>query len=116
MSFEEMIVALIGAIGAFALVGYLGAKIFDLIKAWINRGKSGYDEETFERLAKAFVKHKKEMEQRVQNLEAALAGEEKNSSSRHLENPKNTIEIDEDSDHREGTKSGSGSLDNMLRE
>lgn len=34
MSFEEMVVALVGAIGAFALVGYLSAKTFGFIRAW----------------------------------------------------------------------------------
>ena len=47
-----------------------------LIKAWINRQKeqqAAVDEESFNRLARAFMQHKKEMTERIQNIEAVLA-------------------------------------------
>jgi hypothetical protein len=46
-----------------------------LIKSWINRNndRSGIDEEHFDRLARAFMQHKKEMTERVQNLESIIA-------------------------------------------
>ena len=47
-----------------------------LIKAWINRQKeqqAAVDEESFNRLARAFMQHKKEMTERIQNIEAILA-------------------------------------------
>jgi hypothetical protein len=50
-----------------------------LIKAWINRNNHSQeevDEESFNRLAKAFMQHKKEMQERVQNLEAIVAEED----------------------------------------
>lgn len=50
-----------------------------LIKAWINRNndsQTGIDEENFNRLAKAFMQHKKEMRKQIQHLESRVADEE----------------------------------------
>ncbi|WP_138431243.1 hypothetical protein [Fodinibius saliphilus] len=122
MSFEEMVVALVGSLGAFALVGYLASKTFGLIKAWINRNNSSIEEEQFNRLAKAFMEHKKKTENRLKNLETIATDEssEQYSSSegnKQIEAPKENIEIED----REITKEQSGSKDdnnlqNMLRE
>ena len=85
-----------------------------IITSWINRKKSsGYDEETFERLTKAFMKHKKESERRFRNLEAIIADEDR-SGNRQIEEPKNTIEIEDKEDQK--TESGNSNLSNMLRE
>lgn len=123
MSFEEMIVALVGSIGAFALVGYLSAKFFGLIKAWINRKKGGVPEEEFNRLAKAFMSYKKESQRRLQNLEAIIADEDsvnassKSETPQQIEAPRNTIEVKDQESEKEESKSGNGSnLRNMLRE
>src|SRR5699024_10433465 len=66
------IVPIIAIIFGCTLAGYVFYKIIDLIKAWINRNKTPYDEEKFERLAKAFIQHKKENERRLNKLEANL--------------------------------------------
>jgi hypothetical protein len=119
MSFEEMVVALVGAIGAFALVGYLATKIIDLIKAWVNRNSSGIPEENFNRLAQAFVEHKKETLKRLQNLEAIIAEEDSGTSTRQIEEPQKTIEIDSDDtveEEKNKDNSSDGDLRNMLRE
>lgn len=119
MSFEEMVVALVGAIGAFALVGYLATKIIDLIKAWVNRNSSGIPEEHFNRLAQAFVEHKKETQKRLQNLEAIIADEDSGSSPKQLEESRKSIEIntsDEMEEEKEENKSSGSDLRNMLRE
>lgn len=47
-----------------------------LIKYWLTRNDS-LDKESFNRLARAFMQHKKEMEQRVQDLEAIIADVDK---------------------------------------
>lgn len=53
-----------------------------LIKTWMNKkDNEGPDEESFNRLAQAFMQHKKEMEERVQNLEAIIAEEEKEKNN-----------------------------------
>jgi len=45
-----------------------------LIKKWMDREPgSQVDEESFNRLAQAFMEHKKEMAERVENLEAIIA-------------------------------------------
>lgn len=49
-----------------------------LIKSWMNRnrGISEVDAESFNRLARAFMEHKKEMRKRVDHLEAIIADKE----------------------------------------
>lgn len=74
-----------------------------LIKTWINRDRQAgevVDEENFDRLAKAFMQHKKEMKERVQNLEAIIAEED---------------EIESNYSQIEASDSG-GSLTNDLQE
>ncbi len=123
MSFEEMVVALVGSIGAFALVGYLAAKTFGLIKAWINRNNSSIEEEQFDRLAKAFMQYKKDTESRLQNLEAIIANEdegtktESSKSTKQIEAPKQNIEIeDRETEQEQSSSSGDNNLQNMLQE
>lgn len=60
-----------------------------LIKAWINRSKnsSGVDAESFNRLAKAFMEHKKEMKQRVENLEAIIVEDDQEDDLTQIEIP-----------------------------
>lgn len=123
MSFEEMVVALVGSIGAFALVGYLAAKTFGLIKSWINRNKGGVPEEEFNRLARAFMDYKKNSQRRLEHLEAIIADEnpndqpQKKESPKHIDAPKQNIEIeDSESVSQESPSSNRNNLRNMLRE
>jgi hypothetical protein len=122
MSFEEMVVALVGAIGAFVLVGYLAGKTFSLIKAWINRNKNAIPEEEFNRLAKAFIDYKKNTEKRFQKLESRLSdqGSKKHSDStetaKQIEAPKQEIEIEEREAEEDKSASQNPNLRNMLRE
>ncbi len=123
MSFEEMVVALVGSIGAFALVGYLAAKTFGLIKSWINRNKGGVPEEEFNRLARAFMEYKKSSQRRLEHLEAIIADEEPSSQAQEQKSPKQIdasnekIEIeDTESDPQESPSSDRNNLRNMLRE
>lgn len=118
MSFEEMVVALVGAIGGIALVGFIVAKITGLIKAWINRNNSGYNDEDFNRLAKAFMQYKKDTERRLQNLEAIVTEEDHTTSStsenKQIQESKRSIEIDDEEEDE--SQSGNKNLRNMLRE
>lgn len=123
MSFEEMVVALVGSIGAFALVGFLAAKTFGLIKTWINRNKGGVPEEEFNRLAKAFVQYKKDTERRLQNLEAIISEQDSESSSntasstKQIDAPHQNIEIEDQQSEKQKSQTGnSNDLRNMLRE
>ena len=121
MSFEEMVVAIVASVGGIALVGYVFAKITGLISSWINRNKGGVPDEEFDRLARAFMEHKKDTQRRLKNLEAIIADEDEVSggsqSNKQIEAPKKSIEIED----RETQKEESGSKDdnnlrNMLRE
>lgn len=125
MSFEEMVVALVGAIGAFALVGFLAAKTFGLIKAWINRKQGGVPEEEFDRLARAFMEHKKDTQRRIQNLEAIIADDDSMENVQHeespnqIEAPKESIEFDDSenvSEEKGSNDNNKHNLRNMLRE
>ena len=114
MSGEEFIIAVVAIVGGVGLAGFIFYNIFKLIRTWIG-GSEGYDEETFERLARAFMQHKKETERRLQNIEAIVTDEEPQSSSaKQIKEPKKSIEIDDE--ESEDTKSSDGNLRNMLRE
>lgn len=127
MSFEEMVVALAGAVGGIVLVGFIFAKIVGLIKAWINRNNTSITEEDFDRLAQAFMEYRKDSERRIQNLEAIIADEnerppqqlsnrrERQNMAPNASETNTTIEIEDD----EQPKSASGNnsnLRNMLHE
>lgn len=82
-----------------------------IIISWINRSKdrSGVEEEAFDRLARAFMQHKKEMKQRVENLEEIVVEENGNQKKkedfRQIEAPKNEGSLTNDLKQR--SKSGS---------
>jgi ferritin-like metal-binding protein YciE len=97
--------------------------LFSLAKKWIDRKNSPYSDETFDRMAQAFIKHKKETERRLQNLEAIVTDDgpaTKRSKSPNKKKEKKpsakTIEIDSDSSEKDQKKdnSESGNLRNML--
>ena len=104
--------------------------VFALVKKWIDRNNNSYDEQAFDRLAKAFIQYKKESERRFQNLEAIISEDESTSSrskksDRKLERPQlhNTIEIETDTnkssekkEKKDNRDSNSGNLRNMLKE
>lgn len=114
---DPQIIDILLFIAFFTFITTLGGlvlwKLFDMVKNSINKNKSIYDEETFERLAEAFIKHKKESEKRFQNLEAIIA-DENHPAGNQLEEPKRTIEIEDEKER--GSKSDSGNLSNMLHE
>lgn len=112
MSFEEMVVALVALIGGITLTGFIFIQIFGLVKSWINRKNTGYSEEDFNRLARAFTQHKKEMERRIQNLEAIVADTEDLEKAE----PTKQIELQKDEgEQSSSSESGQRNLKNMLR-
>lgn len=115
MGFEEMVVAIIGTVAGVGLFGFIIARVTGLIKAWIERNKGGYDEDTFNRLAKAFMEHKKETERRLRNLEAIVTDDEFESSSgeHRLTEPQQTIEIEDEEETQQ--EPGDRNLRNMLK-
>ena len=87
--------------------------LISLAKKWVDRKNTSYDQETFERLAKAFMQFKKNAENRIENLEAIIA-DENHSSTKSIEEPKGSIEIEDKEKNK--SESDSGNLSNMLRE
>ncbi|MGD8427119.1 MAG: hypothetical protein PVH63_05775 [Balneolaceae bacterium] len=122
MNDQEFILSIIAIVMGSSVVIVAITKITGLIKSWINRSKSNLEEETFNRLAKAFMQHKKDTERRLQNLEAIISEEppQKNSSSsskpRQVEAPKKSIEIEEHESEKTSSKQDNDNLRNMLRE
>lgn len=115
----QILIPITGIVFGTLLVGYVFGKIVGLIKAWINRKGGSYDEEKIDRMAKAFIKHKKDTERRLQNLEAILTDDNPKSGStskKQLNKRRSeTIEIDDretDTDQQE--ESYKGNLQNML--
>lgn len=91
---DVLIVAIVFGFGAFVCTG-----IYRLIMAKINRthGRDrDIDSKTFEQLAEAFIQHKKEMNRRVQNIEAIIADDE------HLPTPEIEIGTEESESYNEG--------------
>jgi hypothetical protein len=117
------IVAIVGIIVGCSFAGFIFYKIIDLIKAWINRNKMPYDEEKFERLAKAFIQHKKESERRLHEIES---GHKKNDAKPPSPSAKSTtnearkqlsIEVDDNNTRPNSDKESaakSGTMENML--
>lgn len=121
MGEDELIVLIVfGSIFGIVVV----SQLIGLAKKWIERNNSGYNDKAFDRLAKAFIKHKKESERRFQNLEAIISEEKpaksKKSSNKELKETQlhNTIEIEDDTAESEKKRgeSDSGNLRNMLKE
>jgi hypothetical protein len=118
---EDELVVLIVFGTIFAIV--IGSQLISLAKKWIDRNSNSYDEKAFDRLAKAFINHKKDSERRLQNIEAIVTDEEpKATSSSRLKETQlhNTIEIDSEEPNAEKEKNEDtdkgGNLRNMLKE
>ncbi|HYW35246.1 MAG TPA: hypothetical protein VE868_07565 [Balneolaceae bacterium] len=118
MSDNEVAVAVIAIIFGSIIAIVIISKLMGLIKSWINRNNSSYDEEKFERLAKAFVKYKKDSERRLQKLEALIGEKGKNISSSNQSTKEKTlhssIEMDTEPP-QEKHESDNNNLRNMLR-
>lgn len=112
----QFLIPIFGIVFGTILTGVIFWKVFDVIKAWINRDKSSIDEEQFERMARAFIQHKKDTERRLKNLETIVT-DDKPATGRQLSQKSSaeTIEIDEgNSDTADKNSSSGGRLNNML--
>lgn len=72
----DHLIALI-LIGFGTVLGCLGLwKIFHMVKSSVSRENTTITENDFDRLARAFIQHKKEMRQRVRHLESIIDKQE----------------------------------------
>lgn len=123
MTDQEFVLSIIAIVMGCSVVIVAISKISGLIKSWINRGKSNLDDETFDRLAKAFMQHKRDTERRLQKLEAIVTDDKSKSGSgssqkpKQVEAPKKSIEIeDRESEETKSKQNDQSNLRNMLRE
>lgn len=119
MEGEQFVLAIVAMAMGTGIIITVVTKGVDLIKSWINRNNASYDQEKFERLAKAFISHKKDMERRLQNIEAIVTDDEPGTASKSTHKLKktqlhNTIEIDEADSKAEREESADSNLKNML--
>jgi hypothetical protein len=56
-------------------------KLFDVVRNSVNKNKTNFDDQSFDRLAKAFIKYRKETGKRLQNIEAIITEEKFDLSS-----------------------------------
>lgn len=109
----EELIPVIAIIFGTGLTAYIFGKIFGLIRFWLEgRSGSGVSREEYNRLGKAFMQHKKEVEDRLQDLESAALKESR--SAGQLNRP--SIEVEDPEDDEERSSSGNRNLRNMLRE
>jgi predicted nucleotidyltransferase len=117
---DAFLIAIFAIVFGSLLSGYLIWKIIDLIKYWITPNNSSYDEEKIDRIAKAFVKHKKDTERRLQNIEAIITDDHsivsEDSVSRQLRDSQShtNIEIEPKDSETKQKNVSAGNLNNML--
>ena len=118
MEAQEFVLAIVAmAIGGSVVITAI-VKGVDLIKSWITRNNSSYDEEKFDRLAKAFIQYKKESQRRFQNIETIITVEDADALSSPKQTVKQTksqksIELQQDDEYEE-QEADNGNLKNML--
>ncbi len=125
MEGNEFIVAIVAIVFGTAFTGFVLYLLFSTIKAWINKKNSPIDEEGFDRMARAFIQHKKDTERRLENLEAIVTNENEEFEpgqkedveikQKELAKPEQTIEIEEEPPKKK-EHTESGNLKNILKE
>lgn len=81
----------------FGFAAFVCTGVYKLISKKLHQNDE-IDSETFERLARAFMQHKKEMEKRVQNLEAIISADDDKSEGRYaqIEEPNEASKLTND--------------------
>lgn len=79
----------------FGFAAFVCTGVYKLISKKLHNNDE-IDSETFERMARAFMQHKKEMEKRVQNLEAIIADDDREGRYPQIEEPKEVSKLTND--------------------
>ncbi len=117
MEGNEFIVAVVAIIFGTAFGAFVLYMIFSTLKAWINRKKSSIDDEMFDRMAQAFIKHKKDTEQRLENLETIVTDEKDLEAKKiEIDSTEQEIGLQIKEKDKEQPQTKSGSLKNILKE
>lgn len=82
----------------FTILGGLALwKIFDMVRNSIRKKKGTYDEESFDRMAQAFIQFRKDTNRRLENIETVIASEESGEPMLKKKNYK-TLEIEDEAE------------------
>lgn len=97
---EEIFVLILMTFGT-VFGGIIMWKFFDIVRNSINKNKGKYDDERFDRLAKAFIQHRKKTEKRLENIEAIITGQQSGSSQKQVDQPYETLTMNSSENHSE---------------
>lgn len=100
----------------FGFITLFCSGIYKLIRAKMD--STDINEETFDRLAKAFIEHKKDSTRRIQHLEAIISDDNssiEDENNKIEENTSSTIELEDENQQKSSTENSSN-LRNMLHE
>ena len=99
----------------FGFITLFCSGIYKLIRAKMD--STDINEETFDRLAKAFVEHRKESNRRIQQLESIIDERSRSSEKENskIGNSSSSIEVEEKNQRASSTENSSN-LRNMLHE
>jgi cysteinyl-tRNA synthetase len=91
----------------FSFAAFVLSGIYRLIKMKMQSGNAEVDEETFDRLARAFIDHKKEMTKRVENLESIVADTDSSMDDNleQIEAPKHVDQLTNDLNQKQRARS-----------
>lgn len=73
------------------LSGLVLWKVFDMVRNSIKKNKGKYEDNKFDRLAKAFIEHRKDTDRRLENIETILSSDAPDSEPEPLDKPDKTI-------------------------
>lgn len=90
---EEIFVLILMTFGT-VFGGIIMWKFFDIVRNSINKNKEKFDNERFDRLAKAFIQHRKKTEKRLENIEAIITGQQSGSTPKQVDQPYETLTMD----------------------
>lgn len=74
--------------------GIIMWKFFDIVRNSIKKNKEKFDDERFDRLAKAFIQHRKKTDKRLENIEAIITGGPSGSARKQVDESYEKLTID----------------------
>lgn len=100
----EDVIGLIVITFCTIFAGIVMWKFFDVVRNSIKKNNPGFDEDKFDRLAKAFIEYRKETDRRLERIEGAFVKQEARQSLSNNHPFDDSISI-RDLDHNSGNSS-----------
>ena len=89
---DDSIIGLFLLIFCTSIAALILWKLFDITRNSIKKNKPSYDEDRFDKLAKAFIRHRKKTDRRLENIETILTEDKEAHNQRNLQQNTQTIE------------------------